>query len=231
MGESLSVQDVIRKSVLEAEIFQATLTLETVIGMVVSLAVALLMGLLIYIVYRKTYRGVVYAQTFSMALVGMCVLTCMVTLAISTNIVLSLGMVGALSIVRYRTAIKEPFDLMFLFWAITTGIAVGAKMYLLAALAAVFVILLVLLLGRKGIGGNVYILIIRYVGDEVTDEVRRVLRKKKYMIKSKTSRKGTMEMAIEVYVRNNNFSFVEQISELQNVNDLTMVQYNGEYHG
>ena len=231
MNDSLSTRDFIRRSILEADIFQTALTWETALSMVVSLTVALLMGLLIYVVYRKTYRGVVYAQTFSMTLVGMSVLTCMVTLAISTNIVLSLGMVGALSIVRYRTAIKEPFDLMFLFWAITTGISVGAGMYFLTVLAAVFVIILVILLGRKSIGGNAYILVVRYTGDMVNDEIRRILKDRKYKIKSKTIRKEMMEMAIEVFIKNNNFYFTEQISALENVHDLTLVQYNGEYHG
>ena len=91
-----------------------------------SLLVALAMGILIYYVYKRFFTGVVYSRSFAVTLVGMCVLTCMVTLAISTNVVISLGMVGALSIVRYRTAVKDPLDLLYLFWAITTGITAGA---------------------------------------------------------------------------------------------------------
>lgn len=99
--------------------------------MALALLVALIVGIVIYCVYRRFYTGVVYSRSFAVTLVGMCVLTCMVTLAISTNIVISLGMVGALSIVRYRTAVKDPMDLLYLFWAITSGIAAGAGMYVL----------------------------------------------------------------------------------------------------
>ena len=94
--------------------------------MALALLVALIVGIVIYCVYRRFYTGVVYSRSFAVTLVGMCVLTCMVTLAISTNIVISLGMVAALSLVRYRTAVKDPMDLLYLFWAITSGIAAGA---------------------------------------------------------------------------------------------------------
>lgn len=107
-----------------------------------ALALSLLMGCLIYAVYRRFYAGVIYSRSFAVTLVGMTVLTCMVTLAISTNIVISLGMVGALSIVRFRTAVKDPMDLLYLFWAITTGITMGAGMYMLAFCAALVVIVM-----------------------------------------------------------------------------------------
>ena len=120
----MSVKDMIKKSVLESGAF----TNYDVPGILTALAAALLLGALIYLVYRKFYAGVVFSRTFAVTLVGMTVLTCMVTLAISTNVVISLGMVGALSIVRFRTAIKDPMDLLYLFWAITTGITAGAGM-------------------------------------------------------------------------------------------------------
>ena len=101
------------------------------------------MGILIYYVYKRFFTGVVYSRSFAVTLVGMCVLTCMVTLAISTNVVISLGMVGALSIVRYRTAVKDPLDLLYLFWAITTGITAGAGMYALVRLTAVVIVVMI----------------------------------------------------------------------------------------
>lgn len=231
MQGALSVKDVIKNSILNSEMFSNTLTVETLIQIVLSLLVSLILGLLIYFVYKKSYMGVVYSQTFAMTLVGMTVLICMVTLAISTNIVLSLGMVGALSIVRYRTAIKEPLDLLFLFWAISTGITVGASMYPLALITAGIVIVLIAVLGRRGRGGYVYIMIIHYTGDDIGDEIRRIMRNVKYKIKSKTMRKSVTEMAVEVYVRRNNVVFAEQIRDLVNVEDVTLVQYNGEYNG
>jgi uncharacterized membrane protein YhiD involved in acid resistance len=232
---SASAKDVIKKSFLESGIFENTMTMETLVGMLISLAAATIMGFLIYIIYKVTFRGVVYSKSFSMTLVGMTVLTCMVTLAISTNIVLSLGMVGALSIVRYRTAVKEPFDLMFLFWAITSGIAIGAKMYLLTCLGGAFVLLLVFLLNARAVESKVYIMIVRYIDDNYADdiegEIRRTLKDLKYSIKSKTLRGDMVEVAVEVDVRNNNLAFAKKIGELNGVEDLTLVQYNGEYHG
>ena len=137
----MSVQDVIKKSVLESGVFDKF----DVPGMLTALAIALLLGGVIYLVYRKFYVGVIFSRSFAITLVGMTVLTCMVTLAISTNIVISLGMVGALSIVRFRTAVKDPMDLLYLFWAITTGITAGAGMYVLAVLAAVIMIVMIYL--------------------------------------------------------------------------------------
>ena len=117
----MSVQDIIKNSFLES--FSNTFTLSSLVSMAIALLAALVFGLLIFLIYNKFYRGVVYNRSFAITLIGMTVMTAMVTLAISTNIVISLGMVGALSIVRYRTAVKEPLDLLYLFWAITTGIA------------------------------------------------------------------------------------------------------------
>ena len=120
----MSVKDMIKKSVLESGVFDQY----NISSILVALAAALALGILIFLVYRRFYTGVIYSRTFAVTLVGMTVLTCMVTLAISTNVVISLGMVGALSIVRFRTAVKDPMDLLYLFWAITTGITAGAGM-------------------------------------------------------------------------------------------------------
>ena len=126
----MSTKDFIKKSVLE------NFTQYSTPKLWVALLAALLMGVVIYLVYRRFYTGVVFSRSFAVTLVGMSVLTCMVTLAISTNVVISLGMVGALSIVRFRTAVKDPLDLLYLFWSITAGIATGAGMYLLAVAAS-----------------------------------------------------------------------------------------------
>ena len=128
----MSVQDIIKKSVLRSENF----TTQNIGKIVATLLLAIALGAFIYFVYQRFFTGVVYSRSFAMTLVGMSILTAMVTLAISSNIVISLGMVGALSIVRYRTAVKDPMDLLYLFWAITTGITVGAGMYILALVTA-----------------------------------------------------------------------------------------------
>ena len=161
----------------------------------------------------------------------MTVLTCMVTLAISTNVVISLGMVGALSIVRFRTAVKDPLDLLYLFWAITSGITAGAGMYVLALLSAVVMIAMIFLFYHKQEKGRIYIAVIHYHGDEAGDAVIRCFGKRKYFIKSRTMRKEQTELAVEVFCRKNDCGFMEKMREISGVEDVTLIQYNGEYHG
>jgi hypothetical protein len=172
---------------------------------------------------------VVYNQAFSVSLAVLTILTTMITLAISSNIALSLGMVGALSIVRYRTAIKDPADLIFLFWAVGTGITIGAKLHYLALVGALIVILMLITIGRRTHAAEIFILVVHYTGEDIADELRRILHGKRYQIKSKTTRKFNVEMAVEVEVKNNNMSFLEAINKLPDVNDVALVQYTGEY--
>lgn len=223
----MSVQDFIKKSILESGAFDGASLTNIALGLIT----AVLMGAVIYFVYRKFYVGVIYSKSFAITLVGMTVLTAMVTLAISTNIVISLGMVGALSIVRFRTAVKDPLDLLYLFWAITTGITSGAGMYLLVLIAAVVMIGMIVLFYNKQQKGRIYIAVIHYVGDEVGDNVIRAFGKMKYFVKSKTVRKGKTEMAVEVYCKDNDTFFLDKIRDLDGVEDATLIQYNGEYHG
>lgn len=223
----MSIQDFIKKSILESGAFDGASLTSIVLGIVT----ALLMGAVIYAVYSKFYVGVIYSRSFAITLVGMTVLTAMVTLAISTNIVISLGMVGALSIVRFRTAVKDPLDLLYLFWAITTGITAGAGMYLLVLVTAVIMIVMVMIFYNKQQKGRIYIAVIHYVGDEVGDNVIRSFGKMKYFVKSKTVRKGKTEMAVEVYCKDNDMFFLDKIRDIEGVEDATLIQYNGEYHG
>ena len=223
----MSVQDFIKKSILESGAFDGASLTSIALGLVT----AVLMGAVIYFVYSKFYVGVIYSRSFAITLVGMTVLTAMVTLAISTNIVISLGMVGALSIVRFRTAVKDPLDLLYLFWAITTGITSGAGMYLLVLVTAVVMIAMIILFYHKQQKGRIYIAVIHYLGDEAGDNVIRAFGKMKYFIKSKTVRKGKTEMAVEVYCKDNDTFFLERIRDVEGVEDATLIQYNGEYHG
>lgn len=224
---TMSVQDFIKKSILESGAFDGV----TVANAALGLLTALIMGAVIYFVYRKFYTGVIYSRAFAITLVGMTVLTAMVTLAISTNIVISLGMVGALSIVRFRTAVKDPLDLLYLFWAITTGITAGAGMYVLVLVAALVMTLMIILFYHKQQKGRIYILVVHYTGDAVGDDIIRAFGKMKYFIKSKTVRKDKTEMAIEVFCKNNDTFFMEKINSIDGVDDATLIQYNGEYHG
>ena len=223
----MSVQDFIKKSILESGVFDGV----TVTNAALGLLTALIMGAVIYFVFKRFYTGVIYSRSFAITLVGMTVLTAMVTLAISTNIVLSLGMVGALSIVRFRTAIKDPLDLLYLFWAITTGITSGAGMYVLVLAAAVVMTVMVIIFYSRQQKGRIYILVVHYTGDEAGDNIIRSFGKIKYFIKSKTLRKEKIEMAIEVFCKNNDTFFMEKIRSIDGVEDATLIQYNGEYHG
>lgn len=223
----MSVQDFIKKSILESGAFDGASLTNIALGLIT----AVLMGAVIYFVYSKFYVGVIYSRSFAITLVGMTVLTAMVTLAISTNIVISLGMVGALSIVRFRTAVKDPLDLLYLFWAITTGITSGAGMYLLVVVTAVVMIGLVIIFYNKQQKGRIYIAVIHYIGDEAGDNVIRAFGKMKYFIKSKTVRKGKTEMAVEVYCKDNDTFFLDRIRDVEGVENATLIQYNGEYHG
>ena len=223
----MSVQDFIKKSILESGVYDGV----TLVNAALGLLTALIMGTLIYLVYRKFYTGVIFSRSFAITLIGMTVLTAMVTLAISSNIVISLGMVGALSIVRFRTAVKDPLDLLYLFWAITTGITSGAQMYVLVLVAAVVMVVMIILFHHKQQNGRIYILVVHYTGDNAGDDVIRALGKTKHFIKSKTLRKEKTEMAIEVFCKNNDTFFMEKIREINGVLDSTLIQYNGEYHG
>ena len=223
----MSVKDMIKKSVLESGVFDQY----NISSILVALVAALALGILIFLVYRRFYTGVIYSRTFAVTLVGMTVLTCMVTLAISTNVVISLGMVGALSIVRFRTAVKDPMDLLYLFWAITTGITSGAGMYVLSLIAAAIMILMIILFYSRQQRGRIYIAVIHYSGDEAGDEVIRCFGKRKYFIKSKTMRKEKTEMAVEIFCKQADMDFMEKIRAIEHVDDVTLIQYNGEYHG
>jgi hypothetical protein len=204
--------------------------LESITPIVLALVVSYVLGIFIFLVYKKTFRGVVYSQSFAMTLAAMTILTTMITLAISSNIALSLGMVGALSIVRYRTAIKDPVDILFLFWAVASGITIGAKLHYLAFVGSIIVIIMLITINRN-ISNNVYILVVHYDGGNVDEEIKRILRGNRFKVKSKTVRKDSVEMAAEVVVKRDNLAFIESIQELENVNDVALIQYSGDYNG
>ncbi len=221
----MSINDVLKNSFVSSYIG------DDLGQILLSLVVSIIMGAVIYLIYRQFFTGVVFSRSFAVTLVGMTILTCMVTLAISTNIVISLGMVGALSIVRYRTAIKDPMDLLYIFWAITTGITVGAGMYLLAMVAAVVMVALFYIFYRNQQAGKVYIAVIHYHHDETEEKILQSFGKMKYFLKAKTVRKGLIELSVEVFCKDENLSFTDKIQALEDVDDVTLIQYNGEYHG
>lgn len=225
MGDTATTfQDFFKKSVLELESFRQVSLLELGIGILIAFA----LGMFIYWTYYKTFRGVVYSHNYNITFVIMTMLTTLIIMTISTNIVLSLGMVGALSIVRFRTAVKDPMDIMFTFWAVTAGIATGAKIYPIAIIGSLAIGgVLFMLASRKGKDAP-YLLIIQYE-EKASDQVKAALRRMKHVLKSKTVRKEMTEMTVEIRMRDDNTAFVTELSSFEGVKDVVLVSYNGDY--
>lgn len=197
---------------------------------VMTLLAALAVGLGIFIVYRKCFIGVVYDHSFNLSLVIMTVLTAVIIVTISSNVTLSLGMVGALSIVRYRTAVKNPLDLMFLFWAITSGIAVGAQYYFIGIVCFAFVTLIFVLLQRIKGAARTYVLVVNYDSSKhLEEEVRRVLGDYKNRLRSKIVKGGVTELTVELYLKVENVNLTDRLTALEGVHDVTLVHYRGTY--
>lgn len=202
--------------------------LDMFIAMILSFAV----GLFIMQVYKKTFKGVMYSSTFAMSLLALTLITTLIILGVTSNVVLSLGMVGALSIVRFRSAIKEPMDIAFLFWSISEGIVLGAGLIPLAILGAVFIGIVMVLFANKKTTDNPYILVVNCKNDISENSVLNILSKNvnKYCVKSKTiSPSNGIEMTIEVKLKNITTSFVNEVSKIEGVSDAVLVSYNGDY--
>ncbi len=224
MEGNLSFQDLFKKSILHLDAFRSVSYMDIILG----LLCALVIGLFIYFVYKITFRGVVYSYNYNVTFVLMTMITALVIMTISTNIVLSLGMVGALSIVRFRTAVKDPLDIVYMFWAISAGIATGAKLYPLALIGSAVIGAVLFFLSRKKITSSPYLLIIRHQ-DEASFAVKDQLVKMKYQLKSKTVRKNMIELTLELRLKDDNTAFVNRLSEIEGVEDVTLVNYRGDY--
>lgn len=222
---STTFNDIIKKSILK--LVPGSIDLTTLL---IALLVSLFIGIGIFFVYRKYFIGVVYDHAFSISLVIMTILVTIIIVTISSNITLSLGMVGALSIVRYRTAVKNPLDLMFLFWAVTSGIAIGASYYYVAAISFIFVTLVFVILNKMKSELKTYVLIIKYENRlELEEEVRRSLGQYKSKLRSKIVNNNQVELTIELNLKVENINITNRLSELDGVNDVTLVQYRSSY--
>ena len=217
--------DIFKSSFLES--ITAFSALDLLLGMLVALAI----GLFIFLVYKKTFSGVMYSTSFALTLVGLSLVTTLVIMAVTSNVVLSLGMVGALSIVRFRAAIKEPIEIVFLFWALAVGIVIGAGLIPLAVTGSVIIGLVLLIFANRKIRENPYILVLDCAGDGTEDPVFALLDKSvaRYVVKSKTVEAGHIELTVELRVKDASTAFVNQLSSLPGVENATLVSYNGEY--
>lgn len=211
--------------------FLDNVTSISILDMVIALALAFAIGLFIFLVYKKTFSGVMYSSGFSVTLIALTLISTFVILAVTSNVVLSLGMVGALSIVRFRTAIKEPLDIAFLFWAIAAGIVLAAGMIPLAVFGSVVIGVILLVFCNKKSKDSPYIVVISCSGEDTENVVREYLKEnvKKLVIKSKTVSKDGVELNYEVRLIEENTKFINALANMHGVNNAVLVSYNGEY--
>ena len=223
----MTFNDIFKSSFLE------NITSVSILDMAVALAIAFGIGLFIFLVYKKTNQGVMYSSSFGTTLVALTMITTVVILAVTSNVVLSLGMVGALSIVRFRTAIKEPLDIAFLFWSIAVGIVLSAGMIPLAVIGSIVIGIILIVFVNKKSHSNPYIVIVQCDSHESEEEVKAFLNScvQKCVVKSKTAQKGFVELNMDIRLKDDNTDFINIISGMNGVCSAVLVSYNGEYMG
>ena len=201
------------------------------VDVLVGMAFALILGLFIFLIYKKTFSGIMYSTGFAMSLVGLSLVTTLVIMAVTSNVVLSLGMVGALSIVRFRSAIKEPMEIVFVFWALAVGIVIGAGMIPLAVIGSVIIGAILVVFAKKKFGDEPYILIVNCADEKAEENAMNIIAKSvnKHIVKSKTVTAAGIELTAEIRVKDAATTFVNRVSELNGVTGATLVTYNGEY--
>ena len=197
-------------------------------ALAVTMAVALGCGLAIYLVYRNFYRGVIYSENFAVLLILVCGVTAFIIATIGTNIVLTLGMVGALSIVRFRAPIKDPLDVGFLYWGIAAGLASGARLYTVALFGTALVGLAYIGMTLVRKDQRIYLLILHYAQSN-EEEVAKQLRPLKAKLKNRSSTAGHTELTLEIKIRDGKTDFLEQLTKSGCVDQASLVEYDGNY--
>lgn len=221
----MSFQDIFKSSFLE------NMTSVSFLDMALALILAFGIGLFIFLIYKRTFSGVMYSGSFGVTLVALTMITTLVILAVTSNVVLSLGMVGALSIVRFRTAIKEPLDIAFLFWSIAVGIVLAAGLIPLAVFGSVAIGIFLLLFANRKASENPYIVVLQCSSTDAEQQAVSFLSQhtKKMVVKSKTARAGYIELNYEVRLLNEQTGFITELSGLNGVESAVLVSYNGDY--
>lgn len=223
----MSFSDIFKSSFLE------NITSVSILDMVLALLLSFALGLFIFLIYKKTFSGVMYSSSFGVTLVALTMISTLVILAVTSNVVLSLGMVGALSIVRFRTAIKEPLDIAFLFWSIAAGIVLAAGMIPLAVFGSVIIGAVLLIFANRRSHAEPYIVVLRCDGSESESAALELLgsETKKCVVKSKSVQKGLIEVNAEVRLNDGSTDFINRLAELGGVSSAVLVSYNGDYMG
>ena len=222
----MTFQDVFKSSFLE------NVTAVSLLDMAIALALAFAVGVFIFLVYKKTYKGVMYSSTFGVTLIALTMIATLVILAVTSNVVLSLGMVGALSIVRFRSAIKDPLDIAFLFWSIGAGIVLAAGLIPLGVIGSLLIGAVLLVFVNHKSNDQPYVAVIG-LSAQAEETVMDVLSKgtKKQAVKTKTVTPDGMELTVEVRLRENSTAFVNSLAAIPGVTRTALVSYNGDYMG
>ncbi|MDF2663029.1 MAG: hypothetical protein K0Q94_5820 [Paenibacillus sp.] len=225
-NETVNFADLLKKSVLEN--FSAGIDIWKI---ALTLAVSFMLGWFIYVLYKRIFSGVLYSKSFNVALIGMCLITSLVIMAINSNLILSLGMVGALSIVRFRTPIKDPTDLIFLFWSAAAGIVTGAGFYTLAILGSIVIGLVLFIFIKKSTFDTPYLLVINCDDGSSEQNLYQILNRlvKRYNVKQKTVTPDNIEMTVEVRLRGNEPGFVNELTAVGGVKNAVLISYSGDY--
>ena len=223
----MTFQDIFTSSFLE------NVTSVSLLDMSLALVLAFGLGLFIFLVYKKTFTGVMYSSGFGVTLVALTMITTMVILAVTSNVVLSLGMVGALSIVRFRTAIKEPLDIAFLFWSIAVGIVLAAGLIPLAVFGSMVIGFMLLVFVNRKSRCDPYIAVLQCDGRESETRAADFLRQntRRCVVKSKTVQKDAVELNLEIRLKDGNTGFINALADLPGVRSTVLVSYNGDYMG
>ena len=194
-----------------------------------TLAVALLVGLFLFFIYKRTFGGVMYSRNFNVSLVMLTLVTSLMLMLINSNLTLSLGMVGALSIIRFRTAVKDPMDTVFMFWAVGEGIAIGTKFYDVAVIAALCIgAILIVMSGFKTRGSEPYLLVVHY-NDGASAQIKALMKQlPNPRMKSKTVQREGIELTLELRLRESETGFVEKLVRVDGVYDAALISHRGD---
>ncbi|MBX8945733.1 DUF4956 domain-containing protein [Lysinibacillus sp. FSL K6-0057] len=224
--DTIKFSDIFKSNFLEKT------TSFSLIDSIIGLVVAFFIGLFIYAVYKKTFNGVIYSHSFNISLLIMTMATALVIMGISSNVLLSLGMVGALSIVRFRTPIKDPMDLVYIFWAIVSGILCGAGFIPLVIIGAVLIGLVLLIFVNKITVENPYLLIVKFEEELANAEIERIIaaQTKKFALKSKSiMQQNEIETTYEIRVKQNDAKLMDELTKVAGVKSAIMLSYDGNF--
>ena len=218
-----------------SDIFQSSfldmVTAVSLFDMALAMLVAFGLGVFIFWMYKRTYQGVMYSTSFGVTLVALTMITTLIILAVTSNIILSLGMVGALSIVRFRTAIKEPLDIAFLFWSIAVGIVLAAGMIPLAIFGSLFIGLIINVFANRQTSTRPFLAIIDCTDSAAEAQAGKILtaHAARVSLKSKTARAGHIELTYELRLQDGQTDFINRLQALKDVTSAVLVSFNGEY--